>query len=48
MFLIPRDSKVSSIHTAFCSYHDNTIVSRKSFTPHLNTFASAKAICIAE
>jgi len=42
MFLMPRESSVSSMQTAFCSYHESTSVKGKSFTPHL------KAADIAE
>ena len=48
IFLMPSESRVSNIQTAFCSYHDSTRVSGSSFTSQLKAFARAKATCIAE
>ena len=45
---MPRCSRVSRIATAFCSYHESTIESGRSFTPTSNASASATAIWIAE
>ena len=36
------------MHTAFCSYHESTSVSGRSFTPQSNASASARAIFMAE
>lgn len=47
IFFITKCRSVSSMQTAFCSYHDNIIESGSSFTPHLNASASADATLIA-
>ena len=48
LILIPSESRVSNIQTAFCSNHDSTSVSGSSFTSQLKAFASARATCMAE
>lgn len=47
IFFIPRYKSVSSMQTAFCSYHDRTSVSGRSFTEQPKASASASAILIA-
>ena len=44
IFLMPKYSRVSRMHTAFCSYQESTMDSGKSFTPQPNASASATAI----
>ena len=44
MFRMPRCRSVSKIATAFCSYHERTIESGSSLTPHPNALARARAI----
>ena len=48
MFLMPSDSRVSRMATAFCSYQDRTSESGSSFTPTLKALESASAIWTAE
>ena len=48
MFVIPNESKVKRMQTAFCSYHERIIERGNSFTLQLNAFASSVAITIAE
>lgn len=48
IFFIPKESKVSKIHTAFCSYQERTSDNGKSLTLHLNAFAKEIAILMAE
>ncbi len=45
---IPKWSRVKRMDTAFCSYHDNVILSGRSFTSHSKAPARATAIWIAE
>lgn len=48
MSLMPSESSVSNIHTAFCSYQDNIRLRGRSFTSHLKAPDRAVATCIAE
>ena len=43
MFWMPRRSSVSKMQTAFCSYHERTKESGRSFTLHLKALARATA-----
>lgn len=48
MFLIPKESKLSRIATAFCSYHDKMNESGIEFKSVSSASAKAVAILIAE
>lgn len=43
MFLMPRESRVRRMHTAFCSYQESTRERGRSFTLHSNASARARA-----
>ena len=43
IFLMPKDSSVSKMHTAFCSYHDSTRVRGSSLTEQPKASARARA-----
>lgn len=48
MSFMPKYSRDNRMAQAFCSYHEITIESGRSFTPTLNASANAKAILTAE